>query len=496
MLGTEGAIWGKEGTFDPNAPQGVNENTPSEQSQNDKDKQNEDVSSNESFSYQPYAFNQELAETCALYSALAYQEARITCNSGNLETFFYTLGKIPQGSPMPTSMPPTKEILFLEFLSHYKELKDKGEIVYFSGKREDSYVTDKNRDIPVVLQAQLEYDGFTAIVSKNYHNEIENDISYTFAHKKVNDDETLFAVILRGTDYVEWRGNMDIGEDSKRHKSFETAKSCLKDAINNYITTNQLKDKINFLITGHSRGAAVANLLAVDLNDKQIKINGLKNVYAYTFATPNNIKRTIDEITDELIDLDKNGTNIFNFCFADDFVPQVPLSSIGWNYGKGLTYFAVAENLNKINPDFSNSVKGKVFNYKATLDVLQAIHKIAPTIDDYYNKKLTMEPLHGLTEDLYNFFVQQNIPFLPKADPEEDKTLYEFMRDYIANAKIYGLGDISATVGSALKQLNGNDVHDIAVYFVDGLKARQSVGDTHDMWTYYYALISNGFATE
>ena len=338
------------------------------------------------------------------------------------------------------------------------------------------------------IQQQLKDDGYTGF--EYSFNVDEDGVGFALAHKKVNDNETLLAVVIRGTDGNEWFGNMDIGKNSVRHESFQQANVELQQIINDYISNPEYKlDNINFLVTGHSRGGAVANLLAVDLNNMTfIKNAKTKNVYAYTFATPNN--RTDFN--------DKEYNNIFNFCFVDDFVTGVPLEK--WGYGKsGKTYVAVAEGLSNVNKGFMNYAKSNnlEFNLAATASVIRDVYELTNSVERYYNKKLAMEPLHGLTGHLYNFFLQKKIPFLPKADPEEDKTLHEFMRDYISNAKIYGFGDISTTIGTALKQCPiGNDVHNIAIYFVDGAKPRKSVGDTHEMNTYLNALKANGFLTE
>ena len=234
------------------------------------------------FNYDPNSMDWELAKRCALYSVLAYPESRIMKNGSN--------------------QPSKAE--FNDLLSHYttKDIQ-----YYYDGK--DNFVDDKN--LPVVLQAHLKWEGFKEIDSKNYGNSIVDDISYTLAYKEVNDGEILLVVILRGTDGVEWFGNMDIwGEDGSkkgdRHFSFENANKELQNDIKKYISANDdLKNKpINLLITGHSRGAAVANLFAVDTNTKTwcSEIN-IKNVYAYTFATPNNTKGKTEY------------NNIFNFCF-------------------------------------------------------------------------------------------------------------------------------------------------------------------------------------
>jgi len=498
-FGTEGAIWSKNGQSLPKEP---------EKKECDTKPNNKSI-----------IYFHELAKKCALFSALAYQETRITCKSGDLETFFYTLGTISKGQPMPTSMLPTKEILFSTFLSNYKKLKDNNEIIYFTGKKNDNYVK-KNDDTPYVLHAELKYNGYQGIESQNYHDGIEDNISYTFAYKKGDDNkgegnDVCVAVILRGTDYVEWRGNMKVWEEknkkSERHYSFQNANAELQKALRDYLNnTVALKNKnIHFLITGHSRGAAVANLLAVDLNEGAIC--NIKSVVAYTFATPNNRPDAKEN--------DYN--NIFNFCFDDDFVPQVPLEK--WGYKKsGITRKACAEELwNFVGPipkekDFRIFVKEYVqlskgrepsFDSDATQKVLQEFYNTANNVSVYYNNKLIMSPLW--TKYLISIYRLSPNPFLStiakNINPEEDKTLYEFMRDYIASGIIaIADGDInSAVVGSVTKKFPvGNQVEKIANFFIDWTflqdgklipHERYSINDTHQAFTYYYALLNDSF---
>lgn len=483
-FGTEGAIWGKEGKPLTNDPG------------NNECDVKPDIAS--------ISYNHELAKRCALFSALAYQETRIKCD--DLETYYYTFRKLPQGTPIPTYGLPTKDLLFSEFLSHYKELKDNGKIVYFTGKRNDGYVK-KDDNTPYVLYAELKYLGYEGIVSRNYRDIDEDNISYTFAYKKGNGNDIGVAVILRGTDYVEWQGNMKVWKDknkpSERHYSFQEANTQLQEAIKDYLDslkkTEVLKNKnIHFLITGHSRGAAVANLLAADLNEGKGPICGIKSVHAYTFATPNNTTNP------------KVYNNIFNFCFDDDFVPQVPLDIrfSGWKYGKnGINYHACAEELYSIDPN-SEKYKGfdtlenkyiklstgrnkPDFNSKATNKVLTDFKDLAPTVDAYYTTKYKMQPknqdIRKILLDVATFGLTY----------EEEKTLYEFMYDYIAKALIdLQDGKIgSAAIGSFLKAVCplGNDVHGIADFFIRGGLTGNYINDTHQALTYYYALSCNGF---
>jgi hypothetical protein len=287
---------------------------------------------------------------------------------------------------------------------------------------------------------------------------------------------------------------MDIGKESERHESFQKANKLLQESVSKYIMKYKLKN-VNFTITGHSRGAAVANLLAVDLNNDNISVpfNGWNTVCAYTFATPNNSKSYRQE----------GNENIFNFCFDDDFVTRVPLDKgfSDWGYGKsGITYRAVAANLydTEINDKFKQlEGASRSFDYSATLNVLKAFHTVAPTVKDYYEKMLKM----GITIQLDAWGNKIG---------EKDKTLHDFMRDYVAQAIIdnggekkipYLLGgkipQSAAVVGLAAKlDPLGNDVHEIAKFFVVGGVFVPYIFDTHQPITYYNALTTNGFLTK
>jgi len=346
-----------------------------------------------------------------------------------------------------------------------------------SAWNDGSYYCKPEREEPPVpesLQAQLFQDGYQAIQSENYGNDEEHDISYTLAYQYVNEGQALLAVVLRGTDGVEWRGNMDVGRDA-RHESFEMANRALQAGVEAYAVQHQLEDII-FFVTGHSRGAAVANLFAADLNQSLTALeSNAGSVFCYTFATPNNTTAPTAE------------KNIFNFCFVDDFVPQVPLAR--WGYGKyGTTFTASAQALYGGNPDFKDLMDANIhasfgrepsFNQAATEKVLADFFSLAPSVEVYYTREYMMSPDHGLVTR------------------EEDQTMYGFMRNYIGNAAALGLADIGSSLGSALKRLPaGNDVKAVADYFIEGWlppHSRNSINDTHQAFTYYAALKTGGF---
>ena len=85
--------------------------------------------------------------------------------------------------------------------------------------------------------------------------------------------------------------------------------------VENYLSSTGLQDPI-ILVTGHSMGAAIANILAARLNG----IMDPDNVYAYTFATP----RTVNEAVSG--NQAVNYPNIFNILNSNDAITYVPLT--------------------------------------------------------------------------------------------------------------------------------------------------------------------------
>ena len=243
---------------------------------------------------------------------------------------------------------------------------------------------------------------------------------YNFKHLGVNDhnaDNVAFAimlrendkksvdvfVVIRGTYKDEWQGNTEItgteyDASCKEHENFQKASDSIKSIIKKYVKQYCLDyDKVTLIITGHSRGAAVANLYAKEATDS---INGVYNdsipsfssVTAYTFATPNVAKYNTSM---------ESYNNIYNFCFKEDVVPTVPLTKPvdGWGYWKyGKTFLASLKDIkaesNILIEDFY------------IVDNVPKIHDCLwkwPSVDDYYNKKLYAENSTKDYTTLYDF---------------------------------------------------------------------------------------------
>jgi putative cell wall-binding protein len=295
----------------------------------------------------------------------------------------------------------------------------------------------------------------------NYVQDDEQDdcVGYSFAHKDFanRSGTTLVTVVIRGTqrnDGREWYSNFDIGlgED---HDGFRVAEQAVVENLEKYLTAKNLTDKdLKFLITGHSRGAAVANLLAAELTDE--KVYAQEDIYGYTFATPNTT--TKPDAKDKTL-----YSNINNFVNPEDFVPYVGLSHEGWDYWKygdifvfpttGL-YVDAADKANAVNTIFSSLTGGKNYllyndkKYDTVQKVISDFYAISPTASDYYNT-----PEDGL---------------LPK--------------DYFYKlcAILYDTGDLNDLAMSSI----GNKYKDISLFFFLNHKVTPKFDHAHTPETY------------
>lgn len=147
--------------------------------------------------------------------------------------------------------------------------------------------------------------------------ENSDDLSFNFGKKKIG-KKTVVAVILQGTaSNDEWKSNLRLGDSlldlPTVHAGFNATEKAVHKKLNTFLNTNKLKKgSVAFWVTGHSRGAAVANIMAKRLSDTY----GKSNVYAYTFASPKVVKVSTKTT--------KKYSNIFNYVNPDDVVTRIP----------------------------------------------------------------------------------------------------------------------------------------------------------------------------
>ena len=248
-------------------------------------------------------------------------------------------------------------------------------------------------------------DGFNStIISYNYKeafsikdNEAEaakNNVAYTVTSRENVGGTVDIFVIIRGTLNDEWVGNVEITgteyNPKPEHDNFYKAAESIQEGICNYydiLDDFYSPDKINLIITGHSRGAAVANIYASqalreikDNHDYYEDIPTFNKVVAYTFACPNVIKH--DEINDYY-------GSIYNFVLSEDIVPNVPLTNPtdGWDYWKFGRVYSISK-----NKYINSGLKGVNTIYKNTPQCLSKGLKNWKSVNEFYNKNLYSLP--------------------------------------------------------------------------------------------------------
>lgn len=183
--------------------------------------------------------------------------------------------------------------------------------------------------------------GFSNIECTDLDTRPRNDsIGYTIASKEItvwdgehNSKYTLIAVGVRGAGYgQEWASNITIGNPATgqipsngRHFGFDDSAQKVCTAIDTYLRAHNITNSVKYWVTGFSRAAAVANLVAGYLSDDQAtfhtsdrQLNGNPDVYAYTWECPQAAKKTNSPDTNFT-----NYKNIHNILNPMDAVPKV-----------------------------------------------------------------------------------------------------------------------------------------------------------------------------
>ncbi|MDO4413568.1 MAG: S-layer homology domain-containing protein [Erysipelotrichaceae bacterium] len=178
----------------------------------------------------------------------------------------------------------------------------------------------------------------------------QDDVSEVyFGHRPVeykNEKREIFFMMVRGTNgtSAEWSSNFDVGSDTSEyywetgehpdwkdkanHKGFDVATNRILAAFNDYVSNLEASGEIDvnarrsIFISGHSRGAAIANLLGAYFEDRSDYQS-----YVYTMAAPYSTTHSDAQ----------NYKTIFNIMNTDDLVPYLPLETWGFRkYGKTL----------------------------------------------------------------------------------------------------------------------------------------------------------------
>lgn len=206
----------------------------------------------------------------------------------------------------------------------------------------------------------LQLHGFTDVMDYTLDSYGDDDIcEMVIGHTTVTyngETKVIVAIWVRGTEPTsqeEWSSNFNVGDlvrffdeyDSEagktprqrnddwtrktNHRGFDVCATRLLNYLKTYYfdgfvapaLSAEQEATVAYWLAGHSRGAAVANLMASYLIDEG------EEVFAYTFAAPYNTANT--EASAEKYDC------IFNLVNSNDFVPTLPMPEWGFTrYGK------------------------------------------------------------------------------------------------------------------------------------------------------------------
>lgn len=227
----------------------------------------------------------------------------------------------------------------------YSKDLSKLSIIYASDVYDNLYIEFTNganggNDTPTTFGTILGLDDAKCydIKSSDYSVDKDDVTEFFVGHRNIVYNGSVSEVIVvsvRGTNgtNAEWSSNFDVGADTteyydavgydhpdwrnkENHKGFDVAANRVYDKLSEYIDMYvDSSAKTSILITGHSRGAAIANILSQMFED-----NTSYRTYGYTFATPNST--TASKAS--------NYKTIFNIVNEDDIIPYLPLSE--WNF--------------------------------------------------------------------------------------------------------------------------------------------------------------------
>lgn len=193
---------------------------------------------------------------------------------------------------------------------------------YKSDSQELYHITKAYEDLGFA-----DYNAYNYFNNPNDSSYGSDNVAFTIGRKQLSDDDALVLIVVRGSyggifSYTsDWQSNTKIKTNSNgRHLGFARAADKVYKALKSFMKNRQfsdatMKSNVRYVITGHSRGAAVANLLAVKLHDVGVPNS---KVYDYNFACPDTVKGY------KLADMKKNHENIFNICNSADLVSMIP----------------------------------------------------------------------------------------------------------------------------------------------------------------------------
>ena len=260
------------------------------------------------------------------------------------------------------------------------------------------------------LMSQLGYGsessaaGGSALV---YHYPVseKDSIGYCMGSKTLADGSKAILLVVRSAGYgAEWGGNMEIGKAGEEggltvdHEGFRTAADQVIGALQDYISTNAISGAdTKIWVTGYSRGAATANLIANSIDDGKVTMQSgtfrTENVYADCFECPRDTRDA--NAGDALYG------NIHNIINSIDIVTEVAMQ--GWDFSRyGIDYYlpsaVTASDYGSLKTGMQEAYKGIVGSWGTLSDAEVTAYVEKNTSETAAQGEMIRNCLQALTE--------------------------------------------------------------------------------------------------
>ena len=222
-----------------------------------------------------------------------------------------------------------------------------------------------------------------------------DSIAVIFGNMSITVDDkayTLIPIAVRGGGYErEWASNFTIGS-TENHEGFSQAKNTVLTYLDDYIEYAGITGPVKLWITGFSRAAATANLVAGQL-DYDLSLGqtldsvsyGYDDIYAYCFETPAGAVMTERQFGAAFYN------NIFNIINSSDPVSYVAPSDKGFNFGRyGIDKYLPSAEADSNYARYNSKgqlIGGSLYKMLQKYNELPSVTK-AYCVDDFQMKKL------------------------------------------------------------------------------------------------------------
>lgn len=232
--------------------------------------------------------------------------------------------------------------------------------------------------LPENVEDSMEAMGYTVRERSNWYTrqttyEDNDHVAYVIANKKVEYQGEVYNIYLlpvRGTPATsEWYSNFNVGQGND-HEGFYTAAEEVIEHLEKFIDPAYDAEHTIVWTMGHSRGAAVANVIAAKMTLEKPYVSAA-NVFGYTYACPNVSQRA-----------DVSLKNIYNFNNPGDPVTSIPLES--WGFHRfGQTVLLPESDYVNFKRRYQD-VTEKTYNVSmSTEGFAELMGSIAPTLEAY-----------------------------------------------------------------------------------------------------------------